>query len=96
MPDQDNIAVWEAHLHAEFAAHDGEAAMRTMVPDPNVTHVPTMTGSRGHDEVKRFYQYHFIGVNPSDIEMIPVSSTVGENSIVDEVVVKFTHTCVID
>lgn len=96
MSDQDNIAVWEAHLHAEFAAHDGDAAMRTMVPDPYVNHVPTLTGGRGRDEVKRFYQYHFVGMIPADMETIPVSRAVGANTIVDEMVVKFTHTCAID
>lgn len=96
MSEQDHLKVWEAHLYAEFAAHDGDAAMQTMVPDPVVNHVPTMTGGNGHQEVKRFYQYHFVGVNPPDMEMIPVSRTIGESSIVDEMVIKFTHTCVID
>jgi carboxymethylenebutenolidase len=55
-----------------------------------VNHVPTMTGGVGRDELKRLYK------NPPDIEITPVSRTVGTDSIVDEMVVKFTHTCVID
>jgi carboxymethylenebutenolidase len=55
-----------------------------------------MTGGVGGDEVKRFYKYHFVNANPPDIEIIPVSRTVGTDTIVDEMVAKFTHTCVID
>ena len=96
MPNHDLIAVWEEHLRSEFVAHDADAAMDTMVPDACVNHVPTMTGGVGHDEVKRFYKYHFVNAHPPDIEIIPVSRTVGTDSIVDEMIVKFTHTCVID
>jgi len=46
--------------------------------------------------VKRFYKYHFVDAHPPDIEIIPVSRTVGTDTIVDEMVVKFTHTCVVD
>jgi carboxymethylenebutenolidase len=67
-----------------------------MVSDSYVNHVPTMTGGVGRDELKRFYKYHFVKANPPDIEITPVSRTVGTDSIVDEMVVKFTHTCVID
>ena len=31
--------------------------MQTMVSEPYVNHVPTMTGGVGHDLLKRFYQY---------------------------------------
>src|SRR6267142_2456290 len=86
MPNHDLIAVWEEHLRSEFVAHDADAAMDTMVPDACVNHVPTMTGGVGHDEVKRFYKYHFVNAHPPDIEIIPVSRTVGTDSIVDEMI----------
>jgi hypothetical protein len=41
--------------------------MATMVDAPYVNHIPTMTGGVGHDQLKRFYKYHFIGANPPDI-----------------------------
>jgi carboxymethylenebutenolidase len=96
MQNHDLVAVWEEHLRSEFVAHDANAAMDTMAPDACVNHVPTMTGGVGHDEVKRFYKYHFVNAHPPDIEIIPVSRTIGTDSIVDEMVVKFTHTCVMD
>ena len=96
MSDIDLVALWEAHCRHEFETRDVDATMATMVPAPYVNHVPTMTGGVGHDELKRFYKYHFVNVNPPDTTIVPISRTVGENTIVDEMVVKFTHTCVID
>ena len=42
----------------------------------SVNHIPTMMGGVGHDQLKRFYKYHFIGVNPPDFRLTPVSRTV--------------------
>jgi carboxymethylenebutenolidase len=55
-----------------------------------------MTGGVGHNQLKRFYRYHFIGENPPDTELAPVSRTVGDDQIVDEMLFKFTHTSEID
>jgi hypothetical protein len=73
----------------EFVARDVDAPTDTMVPDACVNHVPTMTGGVGRDELKRFYKYHFVKATPPDIEIIPVSRTVGTDTIVDEMVAKF-------
>ena len=58
--------------------------------------MPTMTGGVGLNELKRFYKYHFVTVNPPDMAIAPISRTVGTDSIVDEMIVKFTHDRVID
>lgn len=92
----DLASLWETHCRYEFETRDVNATMATMVPKPYVNHVPTMTGGVGHDALKRFYKYHFIGVNPPDFRMTPVSRTVGANSLVDEFIVLFTHTTEID
>ena len=70
--------------------------MATMVGTPYVNHIPTMTGGVGHDQLKRFYKYHFIGGNPPDTALTPVSRTVGEDQLVDEMVFSFTHTSEVD
>src|ERR1700741_2269489 len=70
--------------------------MATMVAQPYVNHVPTMTGGVGHDQLKRFYKYHFIGGNPPDTTLTPVSRTVSADQNVDEPVFSFTHTSEID
>ncbi len=92
----DLVALWEAHCRHEFETRDVDATMATMVQRPHVNHVPTMTGGVGHDQLKRFYKYHFIGGNPPDTELKPISRTVGADQIVDELIFCFTHTSEID
>jgi carboxymethylenebutenolidase len=96
MSQTDLVTLWEAHCRYEFEARDVDATMATMVAEPYVNHVPTLTGGVGHDQLKRFYKYHFIGGNPPDTELRPVSRTVGEDQIVDEMIFSFTHTSEID
>ena len=92
----DLASLWETHCRYEFETRDVNATMATMVPQPYVNHVPTMTGGVGQDALKRFYKYHFIGVNPPDLRLTPVSRTVGTSTLVDEFIVSFTHTTEID
>lgn len=96
MADLDLVPLWEAHCRYEFETRDVDATMATMVAQPYVNHIPTMTGGVGHDALKQFYANHFIGANPPDFTMTPVSRTVGTDRIVDEFVVKFTHTTQVD
>jgi len=84
-------AVLDEHMAAEFAHQDLDAAMATMTDDPYVYQVPVMTGGVGYEGVRDFYGQHFIGKWPRDTEVTPVSRTVGEDQVVDEVVVSFTH-----
>jgi carboxymethylenebutenolidase len=85
--------VFDAHTAAEFQTRDIEATMATMGETPHVTHVPTMTGGHGRDAVRRFYETWFIGRWPEDTVVKQVSRTVGENRVVDEVMISFTHNC---
>jgi carboxymethylenebutenolidase len=87
----DLAAMFDEHMKAEFVLHDAEATMRTMVAEPYVNHVPTMTGGVGHAEVHRFYKYHFIPKWPTDTEVVPISRTVGADQVVDELLLRFTH-----
>jgi carboxymethylenebutenolidase len=96
MGKHDLVALWEAHCRYEFETRDVDATMATMVAAPYVNHVPTMTGGVGHDQHKRFYKYHFIGGNPPDTTLTPISRTVGADQIVDEMLFSFTHTSEID
>jgi carboxymethylenebutenolidase len=40
-------ALFDGHIEREFADHDVNATMETMVPEPYVHCVPTMTGGFG-------------------------------------------------
>jgi carboxymethylenebutenolidase len=96
VPDHDLVALWEAHCRYEFETHDVDAAMATMIDAPYVNNVPTMTGGVGHDQVKRFYKYHFIDANAADTQITPISRTVGVDQIVDELLFSFTHSDELD
>jgi carboxymethylenebutenolidase len=90
-PGPDIGAVFDEHVAAEFVDLDLDATMATMTDEPYVNHVPVMTGGVGREEVRAFYGQHFIGKWPADIEITPVSRTVGETQVVDELVLSFTH-----
>lgn len=87
----DIAAVFDEHVAAEFVGRDLEATMATMTDDPYVNHVPVLTGGVGFDGVRDFYGRHFIGKWPEDTTITPVSRTVGEDQVVDELVMSFTH-----
>jgi carboxymethylenebutenolidase len=86
-------AVFDAHTEAEFKTRDIKATMATMGDAPHVTHVPTMTGGSGREDVRRFYETWFIGHWPEDTNVTPISRTIGGNQVVDEVMIEFTHDC---
>jgi carboxymethylenebutenolidase len=87
----DLAGVFDEHVAAEFVAQDLDQAMGTMAGNPFVYHLPSMTGGLGTEGVRRFYGRHFIGKWPADTEITPVSRTVGEDQVVDELVISFTH-----
>lgn len=95
-PDFDLSKLWEDHIYHEFAARDVPATMATMVEQPYVNHIPTMTGGVGQEELARFYRNHFVHGNPPDMKLVPISRTVGALQVVDEFVMCFTHTSEID
>ncbi len=95
-PDYDLSAIADHHFYLEFAERNPEATMTTMVPEPYVNHVPTMTGGTGYTELKRFYTNHFIFSNPDNMKMVPISRVVGVDRMVDEFILCFTHDREID
>ena len=92
-PDFDLSALWDKHCEFEFAARDVDATMATMVAEPYVNHIPTMTGGVGYRDLYRFYKHHFVNSNPPDTTLVPISRTVGATQVVDEMLFSFTHTC---
>jgi carboxymethylenebutenolidase len=89
-------AVWEEHIGHEFGTHSTKDALATMVEDAYVNHIPVMTGGVGKPALREFYSKYFIPQMPPDIELAPVSRTIGINQLVDEMLVKFTHTIQMD
>lgn len=90
-PRPDLAALFAEHLRLEFEVRDADATMLTMVDEPYVNHVPTMTGGTGHDVLKRFYAYHFIPGTPRNRRTIVLNEIVGADAVVIEGINCFTH-----
>jgi carboxymethylenebutenolidase len=95
-PHYDLSALWDKHCEYEFGIRDVDATMGTMVAEPYVNHIPTMTGGVGYKHLKRFYKHHFVNSNPKDTKLIPISRTIGADRVVDEMLFCFTHDSEID
>jgi carboxymethylenebutenolidase len=91
-PQRDLSQLFDAHVAAEFVGKDADATMSTMTADPTVIHVPVLTGGRGVEELHAFYRDWFIPSWPDDVELVPLSRTVDADRVVDEFIVRFTHT----
>src|SRR6059058_2047168 len=96
-PAQQRLSeLWDEHMRYEFSTRNTEDTLATMVEDAYVNHIPVLTGGVGRDELREFYSKRFIPQMPPDTEMTPVSRTIGEDQIVDEMIFKFTHTIPMD
>jgi carboxymethylenebutenolidase len=84
------------HLRTEFSAHSADEAIATMVANPLVNQVPVMIGGDGKEELYEFYAKYFLPQIPPDMEIVPVSRTIGQGRLVDEMVARFTHTIPMD
>jgi carboxymethylenebutenolidase len=84
-------ALFDGHIEREFADHDVNATMETMVPKPYVHCVPAMTGGVGGQGVRQFYSEHFINQIPKDAKVTSISRTIGKDQVVDEFILSFTH-----
>ena len=73
MPAPDLAALWDEHCRYEFEPATWARPWRPWWR-PYVNHVPTMTGGFGHDQLARFYAYHFIGPNTADTKLIPIAA----------------------
>src|SRR3954452_10359774 len=94
---QETLAhLWEEHIRHEFETRSTADTIATMVEDTYVDHVPVLTGGSGMAELTEFYSTHFIPKMPPDLEVIPVSRTIGSDQLVEELVLKFTHSIEMD
>ena len=87
---------WDQQLASEFTAKSADQALATMTAEPHVNMVPLMIGARGRTELHDFYANHFLNQIPPDMEMVPVSRTIGQGRVVDELIARFTHSVRMD
>ncbi|KAL1627707.1 hypothetical protein SLS56_006156 [Neofusicoccum ribis] len=95
-PFFDLEAIWNEHCLYEFGERAVEKTMGTMVQEPYVNHIPTITGGIGRERLTNFYRNHFIHSNPPDTSLELVSRTVGVDRVIDEFVFKCTHDRTVD
>ncbi|RYP14184.1 hypothetical protein DL765_006545 [Monosporascus sp. GIB2] len=88
--------LWEEHTYYEFENRSLECTMGTMVQEPYVNHIPTLTGGIGRAKLTEFYRDHFIFHNPQDIETELISRSMGIDRVMDEYLFKCTHNQQID
>ena len=92
MSKPDLTRLWEEHTRHEFSTRDTDATLNTMVEDAYVNHVPVLTGGSGKNALRMFYEREFIPSMPPDTKLSPISRTVGDEQLVDEMIFSFTHT----
>jgi carboxymethylenebutenolidase len=91
-PISNAAALFEVHMRAELDA-DLDTTMATMVAEPHLLNLASGTGGEGYEEVREFYATRLIGqFFPPDVAFIPISRTVDGERLVDELVIRFTHT----
>jgi carboxymethylenebutenolidase len=95
-PNYDLEKLWERHQELEFMVRSASETMKTMISQPYVNHVPTMTGGFGANDLFRFYEDVFIPQLPKDSSWKTVSRTVGVERVIDEFVFCFTHDIYMD
>jgi carboxymethylenebutenolidase len=92
-PDhQAMLATWQQHTYAEFVLKDADAALATMTENPHVFAVPCGAGHAGRAAVREFYANEFLPNIPADFELTSLSQTFGDDRIIEEFVIRFTHT----
>ena len=90
------VDLFQKHVGAEVAG-DLDTTMATMTADPHLNHVPTMAGGVGREGVRAFYRDHLVGkFFPPDVQMASISRTVGNDQLVEELAIDFTHTTPMD
>jgi carboxymethylenebutenolidase len=68
----------------------------TMTSHPVLIHVPVGTGATGREPLRKFYREVFIPQIPPDTELKLLTRSVGQNRVIDEFILRFTHTVQMD
>jgi len=87
------VDAFEKHVNAELN-RDLDITLATMNDDPHLNNIPTLIGGIGLEGVRKFYSQfvpHGTFFTP-DTEMVPISRTIDDNRLVDEIIFKCTHT----
>jgi carboxymethylenebutenolidase len=81
--------VWDDHISATFSGC--ETGVQTAGATSTLC-MPTLVAGIREEQLRKFYESKVAG-SPASLKMQLVNRIVGSDKIVDEMVVKFTHTC---
>lgn len=93
---QTMLATWQQHTQAQFVLKNADAALATMTENPYVLATPCGTGGTGRIGVRDFYANRFLPNIPPDLEFTSLSQTFGQDRLVAEMVMRFTHSIEMD
>ena len=96
LDQQAMLTIWQQHAHAEFVLKDADAALTTMTENPYVFLVASGVERAGRAAVREFYATRFLPKLPPDLEFTSLSQTFGVDRVVEEMVMRFTHTVEMD
>lgn len=90
---QELLDAFQAHVEAELNK-DLKTTLATMTDNPHLNNIPTLIGGMNKTEVESFYANLISNDKffPPDTEMLPISRTIDEHQLVDEIVFMCTHT----
>src|SRR5262252_1725540 len=91
LDQQTMLATWQQHTYAEFVLKDVDAALATMTEIPYVFMISCGLVRVGRVAVREFYAEHFLPQIPPDLEITSLSQTFGDDRLVEEMVMRFTH-----
>jgi carboxymethylenebutenolidase len=90
------LATWQQHTYAGFVLKDADASLATMAENPYVFMISSSTARVGRAAVRAFYADHFLPQIPPDLEITSLSQTFGGDRLVEEMVMRFTHSIEMD
>jgi carboxymethylenebutenolidase len=90
------LAAWQQHTYAEFVLKDADAALATMTESPYVFLIASAVARVGRAAVHEFYANKFLPKIPPDLEIISLSQTIGNDRMVEEMLIRFTHSIDMD
>src|SRR5262249_13382821 len=90
------LDAWQQHTYAEFVLKDADAALATMTENPYVLAIPCGIGATGRIGVREFYANHFLPKIPPDLELTSLWQTFSDDRLVEEMVMRFTHSIAMD
>ena len=96
-PDQQTmLTTWQQHTYAEFVAERYRRSARDNDRNPHVLLIASGVVRVGRAAVREFYADKFLPNIPPDLEITTLSQTFGDDRIVEEMAVRFTHTIDMD